>query len=86
MYLIRQFELMAEEKYILFCGETSERVNLFNETPVEHKLTHQHIYANFWIIEKKELPQSAVSIDHLQDYPVPVLIANFLKEIDLIEI
>lgn len=78
-------ELRADEKFLLQCGDTLERVNLFNDSPVVHKLTHQHIYTNFWVIEKKQLPETAVSMEQLLEYPVPVLIANFIKEINLVE-
>ena len=57
-------------------------VTLYNEAPVIHKLSHQHIYTRFWIIEKDVSSQHNVEVAKIQDYPVPVLIANFLKEYD----
>ncbi|MCC8359273.1 A/G-specific adenine glycosylase [Salinimicrobium sediminilitoris] len=55
---------------------------LFNEVPIVHKLTHQHIYTKFWILECKELPQEALSLAEVNKLPVPVLIENFIDTFD----
>lgn len=57
-------------------------VTLYNDAPVIHKLSHQHIFTRFWIIEKESVSQNNVAVEKIQEYPVPVLIANFLKEYD----
>ena len=52
-----------------------------------HKLTHQHIYARFWIVNvaRFELDHYfIVQKSKLNDYPVSRLIDKFLKEFDLI--
>lgn len=73
-------EFTANEKFRALIGKGFPKITLFNETPVIHKLSHQHIHARFWIIEKKELPDDAVRVKQIKNYPVPVLIANFLNE------
>ena len=55
---------------------------LFNETPIVHKLTHQHIHTKFWILETKNLPQEAIPIAGINKLPVPVLIENFIDTFD----
>lgn len=55
------------------------QLNLFNEKPVIHKLSHQHLYTNFWIVNVDDLPQNGVSVSELDNYPVPTLIANFIS-------
>ncbi|HSJ11737.1 MAG TPA: NUDIX domain-containing protein, partial [Gillisia sp.] len=57
-------------------------VTLYNDAPVIHKLSHQHIFTHFWIIEKESVSQNNIAVAKIQEYPVPVLIANFLKEYD----
>ncbi|MHB1147600.1 MAG: A/G-specific adenine glycosylase, partial [Lutibacter sp.] len=54
-------------------------VELFDKEVLIHKLTHQHIYAKFWVVTTTvsanfELPWEAV-----KKYPVPALIDNFLN-------
>ncbi|APY08677.1 A/G-specific adenine glycosylase [Winogradskyella sp. J14-2] len=43
-----------------------------------HKLSHQHLYTKFWIIETEELLKNAISIKDIKRYPVPVLIGDFI--------
>jgi len=73
-------ELESHEDYLEFLENEELSITLYNKTPIVHKLSHQHIYTRFWIIDKNNLPTTAISIDKLEEYPVPVLIANFLNE------
>ncbi len=54
-------------------------IQQYNTTPVLHKLSHQHLYATFWIIEVEELQENAIEITTLPSYPVPVLIERFIE-------
>ena len=54
-------------------------LSLFNEKEIIHKLSHQHLYTKFWIIEVDILPETAVLVSKLHSYPVPVLIQNFIE-------
>ena len=64
---------------------SSAKISLYNEIPVIHKLSHQHIYTRFWIIENASIKADAVSLSKIEEYPVPVLIANFIKEFEFSE-
>jgi A/G-specific adenine glycosylase len=55
-------------------------VSLYNEVPIVHKLSHQHIHTRFWIATTNEVLQDEIPMSELENYPVPVLIANFIKE------
>lgn len=78
-------DIIADEKFVSMAGVGLEDITLYNDTPILHKLSHQHIYTHFWLIQKKSLPENAVSLEFINDYPVPVLIANFLNECDISE-
>ena len=54
--------------------------SLFNQDEIIHKLSHQHLYTKFWIIEVNALPEEGVPISEIQKFPVPVLIGNFIDE------
>ncbi len=73
-------EFSVLENFRTLIGKGSPKITLYNETPVIHKLSHQTIYARFWIIEKEELPGNTIKVNQIKEYPVPVLIANFLNE------
>ncbi|WP_324719807.1 A/G-specific adenine glycosylase [Salinimicrobium sp. HB62] len=55
---------------------------LFNDSPIVHKLTHQHIFTKFWIVECSKLPEEALPITEINKLPVPVLIENFIDTFD----
>lgn len=67
------FEAFSEEKNI-------KSITLFNEQPIIHKLSHQHLYTKFWIIETSEEPSVSIPISEIGKYAVPVLIDNFVSE------
>lgn len=55
-------------------------VSLYNDVPIVHKLSHQHIHTRFWIATTNEILKDEIPMSELENYPVPVLIANFIKE------
>ncbi|WP_438988771.1 A/G-specific adenine glycosylase [Polaribacter sp.] len=74
-----QREIVASEEFQnLFPAETT--LSLFNKKEIIHKLSHQHLYTQFWIVETSSLKEDSISWENIEDYPVPILIANFLKE------
>lgn len=52
---------------------------LYNDKPIVHKLSHQHLYTKFWIVEVEQLPKDAITVDSLATYPAPVLISDFIE-------
>ena len=75
---INQEELISSQEFMqLFQEETT--VSLFNTKEIIHKLSHQHLHTQFWIAETKNTPEARVKWSEIQQFPVPVLIANFLE-------
>ena len=58
----------------------SYEYSLYNQSDIIHKLSHQHLYTKFWIVEVNSLPEKGVLISEIQQYPTPVLISNFINE------
>ena len=51
---IHKKELISSEKFInLFPEETT--ISIFNKKEIVHKLTHQHLHTQFWIVKTKKL-------------------------------
>ncbi len=46
---------------------------------VTHKLSHQHLITRFWIVKTNERIEAGIPIEKLEEFPVPVLIADFIK-------
>lgn len=77
--MIHKVELISSEEFNnLFPDETT--ISLFNKKEIVHKLSHQHLYTQFWIVETKELTSAKIEWSKIGEYPVPVLIANFLED------
>lgn len=71
---------LSEEKIAGVLGAMPLEVNLYNEEPVVHKLSHQHIFTYFWRIHLNKLNEEGIPLKRIKEYPVPVLIQNFLEE------
>lgn len=84
-FLIESEEVLAESSFFPKGEDIQPKISLYNDTPIIHKLSHQHIYTRFWIIENAEIARDAIPLSKIQEYPVPVLIANFINEFELSE-
>lgn len=71
-------ELIENLKDVVALEEPSE-VYLYNEKPVVHKLSHQHLHTQFWIVIAEDRFKDGIKIADLHKYPVPVLIADFIN-------
>ncbi|MFX0556334.1 A/G-specific adenine glycosylase [Maribacter sp. CXY002] len=57
----------------------TQDVSLYNTKTVIHKLSHQHLNTKFWIVESCSPLIKGISTFEIDKYPVPVLIADFMK-------
>ncbi|HSP11700.1 MAG TPA: A/G-specific adenine glycosylase [Salegentibacter sp.] len=71
---------ISEEEIREKTGVSAGEIILYNEKPVVHKLSHQHIFTHFWMVSSASLPLEGIPIEKVKNYPVPVLIQNFLEE------
>ena len=78
--LIEKKQLTGYDEFIDLTGGRQFSLELYNEKPVVHKLSHQHLYTRFWIVNSENEKQNTVPLHELNEYPVPVLIENFLNE------
>lgn len=60
-------------------GDTNVSVSLFNEAPIVHKLSHQHLITQFWVVTTPTTKGEKVLVSQLSNYPVPILIQNFIE-------
>ncbi|KAA5827831.1 A/G-specific adenine glycosylase [Algibacter amylolyticus] len=59
--------------------DTAFKMSLYNKESLIHKLSHQHLYTKFWIINTKKLPVKGVSTSKIREFAVPILIGNFIE-------
>lgn len=76
---LNEKELIAHASFnALFPEEIT--LSPFTKNQVVHKLSHQHLYTKFWIVEVASHNLASIRWNQVKSYPVPVLIANFLEE------
>lgn len=86
-----QFPLIETEKIInldeLVENASFNQMNLegcfiskFNKKTIIHKLSHQHLYTQFWVISINRFDQANLKWSQILEKPVPVLIEKFIAE------
>ncbi|MGV6845466.1 MAG: NUDIX domain-containing protein, partial [Lutibacter sp.] len=58
----------------------AEDIVLFNDKIIIHKLTHQHLYIKFWIINKFHANEKPISWNQIKKFPVPLIIDKFINQ------
>ena len=71
-------ELLITKNFQEIIVDENFTISLFNETPIIHKLTHQHLYVKFWIIKTKRKIDHGINWNDFKKYPVSILIHNFV--------
>ncbi|MFD2822785.1 A/G-specific adenine glycosylase [Lacinutrix iliipiscaria] len=76
---IKYNEMKSHLKTFPITNNGYDRLSLFNKEDIIHKLSHQHLHTKFWIVEIEHLPKQSILIEKIRDYPVPVLLSNFIE-------
>ena len=72
-------ELISTQEFNkLFTKEVT--VKLFNKEEIVHKLSHQHLYTQFWIVNTNEMSSAIMEWEEVIEKPVPVIIEKFLNQ------
>lgn len=77
---IDEKQIIVHKKFLEMLDGLDINIRLFEADKRPHKLTHQHIYAKFWIVEVKSDINEGVSWNGIGKYPVSVLIDKFLNQ------
>ncbi|MDX1828499.1 MAG: A/G-specific adenine glycosylase [Lutibacter sp.] len=77
---IDENKLINHKEFLKICNSENHTIKLFNDTVKPHKLSHQHIYAKFWIVKTNDSNKISYSWETIKKYPVPLLIDNFINE------
>jgi A/G-specific adenine glycosylase len=73
---LKTLKLLAKDRNLL--NEVSSDIRLYNKDVIIHKLSHQHLYTKFWIVNVDELSGESTSINNIHNFPVPILISDFI--------
>ena len=67
--LLKRHKLLKDKMFNL---------TLYNKEIIIHKLSHQHLFTKFWIINVANLGDKGISTNEIHKYAVPILIGNFI--------
>lgn len=57
----------------------TSQIKVFNEKPIIHKLSHQHLHIHFFEIITKEPLTNSISFEELLKKPFPIVLHNFIE-------
>ena len=72
--------LKTNKSFKQILNSSKAKITLYNVDEIIHKLSHQHLYTKFWIVEVDQLPKVGVPLKNIHDFPVPILIGKFIDE------
>jgi len=73
-------DLIAHETFQEMFQKASTTVKEYTFSDKPHKLSHQHIFPKFWEVKLEKYAAADVFVNEVFDFPVPVLIDNFLQQ------
>ncbi|ALU73813.1 A/G-specific adenine glycosylase [Tenacibaculum finnmarkense] len=76
---INETQLIEQPEFAEFFPKETV-LSLFNQKDIVHKLSHQHLSTKFWIVKTTKTSSKTILWNDIKQYPVPVLIDNFLNE------
>ena len=77
---IDMVDLISHKTFQQLFSKNNTRVKLYNQTPILHKLSHQHLHTKFWIVTTTQLFDESILWIDFEKFPVPILIHNFVTE------
>ena len=77
---IDENQLMEHQVFNELFESRDINIKLFKSNKKPHKLSHQHIFTKFWIINTLNSESFEHSWDEIEKFPVPTLIDNFLNQ------
>jgi len=73
-------DLKSHSEVKALLNSNKYELSLYNNNDIIHKLSHQHLHTKFWILEAQNLPKESIPISKIRQYPVPILIGNFIEQ------
>lgn len=83
---LNEREILESKEFKQIFDKNSLSLKRFNTAEKVHKLSHQHLYTTFWIVDLKEAIPHGIFWNNYKDLPVPALIDNFVEELNGTEI
>lgn len=84
-------EIKKHEGFTALIQDRTYEISLYNDDVIIHKLSHQHLYTRFYIVSVSDRIEDLeryqiISSSTIKQYPVPILIGNFIDRFFKIEV
>lgn len=77
--LVSEIDFMNELKATKFYNQLPADITLLNTEVIQHKLSHQNLYIQFYILNFNQKIKEAKSLSEIQKLPFPIVIHNFMQ-------
>lgn len=75
------FNQIIKNKYFInFIEKQEYRLEEFAPNSILHKLSHQHLYIKFWIVNLNSFDRELITWQKAKKYPFPIVIHNFIVD------
>lgn len=71
-------EIINSSTFQKLLKKKSYTISKFNKEQIIHKLTHQHLFTNFWVIDMIEEIEGCILWKDISSFAFPTLIQNFV--------
>lgn len=78
---LEEKEVLLHESLNDLLPKGSIQIKRFKKPTKVHKLSHQHIFSTFWMVDLDVNNSEAISWNDFENFPVPILIHNFVEEL-----
>ena len=75
-----EFDSVKNSIQSQFNSMTINSIVMYNEFPIIHKLSHQKLHINFYLIDVKFDIVDGISTESIADFPFPIVISNFIDK------
>lgn len=84
--IIDESDLINHFNFDKIVGNDDVIIKLFNQKLIIHKLSHQHINTRFWLVDTDSNKLANIEWSTIENFPVPILIHNFIEDLKRTEI
>jgi A/G-specific adenine glycosylase len=74
-----EINFMNQLKATKFYNQLPADINLLNTEVIQHKLSHQNLHIQFYILNFNQKIKEAKSLSEIQKLPFPIVIHNFMQ-------
>lgn len=74
-----EIDFMNELKATKFYNQLPADISLLNTEVIQHKLSHQNLHIQFYILNFNQKIKEAKSLSEIQKLPFPIVIHNFMQ-------